>query len=140
MQQEEERNILRFYYLDSMCRTITDGLDKFDALPPPINVPVSSILLYLFFSLQSFALEKGYIFLYILVYKYSGNSGMLGLGYGYFNFLTSEVEVEAEVKIEVRSIQVLSRYTSIQNFSLLALKITELCLFKIFDFRSRGRG
>ena len=38
-------------------------------------------------------------------------------------------EVEAEGKIEVRSIWGLSRSTSIQNFGLLASKITELWLF-----------
>ena len=54
------------------------------------------------------------------------------MSYDYFKFLTSkiEVEVKAEVKIEVISGKGISISTSIQNFEVLALKMTELWLFK----------
>ena len=42
-----------------------------------------------------------------------------------------EVKVRSDVKIEVRFSKRLSRYTSIQNFRFLALKMTELWQFEI---------
>ena len=46
---------------------------------------------------------------------------------------------KSEVKLEIISSYRISRCTSMQNYSLLALKMTELWLFSIFDLGGRGQ-